>query len=78
MDPLTNVCIKPSIKCLKLKMPNMPKIVERAFSTIDSNSNGQWCTFALIIKFVSKSLFVRYQNGIFLSPKKDYGSGDYI
>ncbi len=29
-------------KCLKFKMPKVPKIVERAFSTIDLISNGQW------------------------------------
>jgi hypothetical protein len=29
-------------KCLKFKMPKVPKIVERAFSTIDSISNEQW------------------------------------
>ncbi len=48
--PLTNVCMKIAMqfierkaafsKCLKFKMPKVPKIVERAFSTIDSISNG--------------------------------------
>jgi hypothetical protein len=28
-------------KCLKFKMPKVPKIVERAFSTIDSIPKGQ-------------------------------------
>ncbi len=43
-------------------MPKVPKIVERAFSTIDSISNGPWCTFALIINFVPKSLWVHIPN----------------
>ena len=66
MAPLTNVCIKIAMyfterkvafsKCLKFKMPKLPKIVERAFSTIDSIFNSQWCTFALIINVVPNSL----------------------
>ena len=52
MAPLRNVCTKFAmqfvqrkvslIKCLKFKMPKVPKMVERAFSTIDLISNGQW------------------------------------
>jgi hypothetical protein len=56
-------------------MPKVPKIVERAFSTINSISNGLWCTFALIINFVPKSLLVHIPNGIFLSPVNVYRSG---
>ncbi len=85
MAPLTNVCMKIAMqfierkavfsKCLKFKMPKVPKIVERAFSTIDSFSNGPWCTFTLIINFVPKSLLVHIPNDIFLSPVNVYRSG---
>jgi hypothetical protein len=53
-------------------MPKVPKIVGRAFSAIGSISNGPWCTFALIINFVPKSLLVHIPNGIFLSPVNVY------
>ncbi len=57
-------------------MPKVPKIVERAFSTIDSISDGPWCTFGLIINFVPKSLWVHIPNGIFLSPVNVIGAGE--
>jgi hypothetical protein len=57
-------------KCLKFKMPKVPKIVERAFSTIDS-----WCNFALMMNFGPKSVKVHIPNGIFLSPVNVYRSG---
>ncbi len=56
-------------------MPKVPKIVERAFSTINSISNGPWCTFALIINFGPISLLVHIPNDIFLSPVNVYRSG---
>jgi hypothetical protein len=56
-------------------MPKVPKIVEPAFSTIDSISNGPWCAFALIINFGPKSLLVHIPNSIFLSPVNVYRSG---
>jgi hypothetical protein len=62
-------------KCLKFKMPKVPKIVERAFSTIDSISNGSWCNFALMMNFGPKSVKVHIPNGIFLSPVNVYRSG---
>jgi ArsR family metal-binding transcriptional regulator len=52
LAPLRNMCIKFAMqfiqrkvslnKCLKFKMPKVPKIVERASSTIDLISNVQW------------------------------------
>ena len=59
-------------------MPKVPKIVEGAFSTIDSISNGPWCSFALIINFVPKILFVHISNNIVLSPVNGYRSGGIL
>jgi hypothetical protein len=62
-------------KCLKFEMPKVPKIVERAFSTVDSIPNGPWGTFALIIHFGPKRLLVNTPDGIFVSPVNVYSSG---
>jgi hypothetical protein len=56
-------------------MPKVPKIVVRAFSTIDSILNGQSYTYFLIIRFAPESLFVHIPKGLFLSPLKINSSG---
>jgi len=61
-------------KCLKFKMPKVPKIVVRAFSTIDSILSEQWQTFELTISFVPERFLVHISNGLFVSHLNVYSN----